>query len=327
MIAVFRSLIVDTFRQSLASRIFWVMLAVSGLCTLFCLSVGFINVPVKAGEGLPQADPLADPVKAEAAGLDVFGGEITYGFGVIRMQVDRDRQNAVQFILAVLAGLVAGSLGLLLTLVWTAGFFPSFLEPSAASVLLAKPIHRWQLLLGKFVGLLVFVALHAAVFVLGTWLALGVKSGVWVPAYLWCVPMLVLQFAVFASVSVLLAVVTRSTVVCVFGSILFWMVCWAINYGRHKVYAVPELRAAVSVQMVNAGYWVMPKPVDFGMLFFDAIGAHNYFAEAVDLKPIRQEEKATKQTWQRPTLALVTSLLFSLGILGLAMYQFRHTDY
>src|SRR5262249_29956278 len=34
-----RWLVRDTFRQALASRIFWVMLAVSGLCILACLSV------------------------------------------------------------------------------------------------------------------------------------------------------------------------------------------------------------------------------------------------------------------------------------------------
>ena len=36
---VTRWLIRDTFRQALASRIFWIMLAVSALCILFCLGI------------------------------------------------------------------------------------------------------------------------------------------------------------------------------------------------------------------------------------------------------------------------------------------------
>src|SRR5580704_8787430 len=44
--------------------------------------------------------------------------------------------------------------GLLLALLWTAGFLPTFLEPAHASILLAKPTPRWQLLVGKFVGVL-----------------------------------------------------------------------------------------------------------------------------------------------------------------------------
>ena len=36
---VLRWLIVDTFRQALASRIFWIMLTVSGVFILFCCTV------------------------------------------------------------------------------------------------------------------------------------------------------------------------------------------------------------------------------------------------------------------------------------------------
>ena len=61
----------------------------------------------------------------------------------------------------ILAGGIAGTFGLLLTLVWTAGFVPTFLDPSAASVLLAKPSPRWQLLLGKYFGVLAFVGFQS----------------------------------------------------------------------------------------------------------------------------------------------------------------------
>ena len=61
----------------------------------------------------------------------------------------------------VLLGLVADTGGILLALVWTAGFLPTFLEPGAASVLLAKPVPRWSLLAGKFLGILIFVAFQA----------------------------------------------------------------------------------------------------------------------------------------------------------------------
>ena len=71
--------------------------------------------------------------------------------------VSRERSDAVHFLELLLAGGIAGTLGLLLALVWTAGFVPTFLEPSAASVLLAKPVARWQLLLGKYLGVLTFV--------------------------------------------------------------------------------------------------------------------------------------------------------------------------
>ena len=144
----------------------------------------------------------------------------------------------------ILAAGVADTLGLLLTLVWTAGFLPSFLDSRAISVLLAKPISRETLLLGKYLGVLAFVFVQAAFFVGGTWLALAVRTGVWDAVYLPAVPLLLLHFAIFFSFSLLLAVCTRSTVVCVFGSIAFWGICWAINFGRHAVTAASELTVA-----------------------------------------------------------------------------------
>src|SRR5437764_1178461 len=83
----------------------------------------------------------------------------------------------------------------------------------AVSVLLAKPTPRWMLLAGKYVGVLAFVLVHAMLFVGGTWLAIGVRTQVWDASYLYAIPLLLLHFAVFFSVSLLLAVCTRSTVV------------------------------------------------------------------------------------------------------------------
>ena len=102
----------------------------------------------------------------------------------------------------------------------------------------------------------------------GTYLALGISTGVWDVVYLLCVPMLLLHFAIFYSFSTLLAVCTRSTVACVFGSILFWFLCWGMNFGRHAMVAVAADAPGVSTGMhasVEVGYWVLPKPADMGI--------------------------------------------------------------
>src|SRR5579885_2906678 len=228
----------DTFRQAVASGVFWLTLAVSGVCVLFCLSVGVVgDRPLQRPDEPPEFLPRGDPAsgKARAAGVDVVGGDLTLAFGAVRLQLGRDAEDAVHFLQLFLAGGVADAVGLLLALVWTAGFLPGFLDPAAASVLMAKPVPRWSLLAGKYLGVLAFVAFQAVMFVGGTWLALAVRTGVWDLAYLWCVPLLLLHFDIFFSVSALLAVCTRSTVACVIGSLLFWLLCWGMNYGRHMV--------------------------------------------------------------------------------------------
>src|SRR5262245_37933916 len=170
----------DTFRQAVATGILALVLTVTGLCVLGCLSVG------------------------------VTGGELTLAFGAVRLPMNHDPANSVRFVQVVLALGVADGLGLLLILVWTAGFLPAFVDPAAAAVMLAKPVPRWSLLAGKYLGVLAFVGVNAVLFVGGTWLALGLRTGVWDAAYFWCVPLLLAHFAVFFSVSTLLAVATRS---------------------------------------------------------------------------------------------------------------------
>ena len=56
------------------------------------------------------------------------------------MEMARDRTSAVEMIHLVLASWVAGAVGLLLTLLWTASFVPEFLQPTSATVMLAKPL-------------------------------------------------------------------------------------------------------------------------------------------------------------------------------------------
>lgn len=323
-LAVLRSLIADTFRQSFAGGIFWLMLAVTVLCVIFCAGVSFSpEVPLDrtaAGvEFVPKQDPLAP--KLEKQGVDIVAGKIRYGFGVVEADCTRDRTQSVHFLLSVLAGGVAGAAGVLLTLVWTAGFLPAFLEPSAVSVLLAKPTPRWLLLSGKALGLAVFVAFQATAFVLGTWLALGMKTGVWLPGYLWCVPILTLHFSIYASMSILLAVLTRSTVVCVFGSILFWLMTWGMNYGRHATLAIQEVGSGAARPVVEAGYWLLPKPLDLNFIFMRAMEAGKHFPDPVDLV------KLERLGQYDPFLSVISSLAFTIVILALAIRQFNQTDY
>jgi ABC-type transport system involved in multi-copper enzyme maturation permease subunit len=139
-LAALRWLIADTFRQSLWSGVFWLMLGGTGVCVVFCAVAGFT-----------------------------------------RLGADEQHVRDLQF---ALAGWGANLVGLLLALTFTAGFLPSFADPSAALILLAKPVPRWLLFLGKFLGVLAFFAVQATLFMLATWVALGLSTGSWPAGYL-----------------------------------------------------------------------------------------------------------------------------------------------
>jgi hypothetical protein len=323
-----RWLIRDTFRQAAASGITWVMLCVTALCILTCFSVGVSGPKTLqredgTAEFMPSSSPGVDPEGAAKAGVDLAGGEMTLAFGAMHVPMGRDVRDGVRFLQLILAGGVADAAGVLLALIWTAGFLPSFLEPGAASVLLAKPAPRWSLLTGKFIGVLTFVGSQAMLFVGGTWLALGLKTGIWDTAYLLCIPLLMLHFSIFYSVSALIAVSTRSTVACVIGSLLFWMLCWGMNYGRHSVVAIPDLQQLPGslAWVVEAGYWLLPKPADLSLLLFDALDAGKHFGKVTTLESV-QSRGAFYPGW-----SIATSLAFMVGMLGLAGREFLRADY
>lgn len=312
-IYAFRSLIRESFSQAMAGRIFWFMLIVSGLVILFCLSVS-----IEGGE------PLVAPDDIE---LRPERGQMSVAFGAFRTALFRDGETQVHFLQLLLAEWVAGAGGILLALIWTAGFLPDFLQPASASVLLAKPMPRWALLVGKIFGVLAFVALQVIIFFLGTWLALGLKTGFWVSSYLWGIPVLLIHFIACYSFSVWLAVMTRNTTVCVIGSLLFWFACWGMNFGRHFVVALPELDPSVAPLpglfrgLVEGSYWLLPKPVDFGMVLQQVLAAGNAFGTFPELETVQRIGQF------HPGLSILTSLGFAAAAVTIAARQLAVTDY
>ena len=343
--AALKHLTRDTFRQARGSGIGGIMLAVTAVCVALCLSVGVSgDVPLRGGDEpalfLPTSLPPGvapsliggsnqgvSPETYSAAvrreGIETVGGRVTLGFGAFSFPLSRERRDAVVFLELLLAGGVAGTFGLLLALVGTAGFAPAFLEPGAASVLLAKPVERWQLLIGKYGGVLAFVGAHVSLFVGLTWLGLGVRTAVWETAYLWCIPLLLLQFAVYYSVSILIATVTRSTVASVFGSLLFWLLSWGINYGGVMARALPEDQTppAATLALTDAAYWIAPKPIDAALILFNALDAGNHFEKPEVFKHLESGPSFS------PRMSLLSCLVLTGVLLGLATYEFNATDY
>jgi ABC-type transport system involved in multi-copper enzyme maturation permease subunit len=320
-----RWLIKDTFRQALATRIFWLMLGVSGVFIVFCLSV-------QATGGLEYK--LPDPTKPHAYSapeVDPGPAKLTLLFGAFPVETGtRSREDAVHFLQVILATTVAGYVGFVLVVLWTSGFLPEFLQPSAALVLFAKPVPRWTLLIGKYLGVVTLVGFQVSVFFVGTWLALSLKTGVWIYDYLAAIPLLIMNFAVIYSFGVLLAVLTRSTVACVFGCLLFWVLCWGTNYGHHLAYALPTLSqghgelSPVTYFFAQVGYWLLPKPADMEWILQDALGAGKYVFAISESEGFKQAiaGRAIDKWW-----SVLSSAAFSLVMLGISTRHLAQTEY
>lgn len=353
----FMALVGDTYRQAHASAVLWIMLTVTLVGFLLCLSVsveGFLTTGPKeeAPEFLPGnvvALMMADDVmtylggpgnvfaslgqshlrdwlfRKEAARTGVYRaeGKLYLGFGMIEVARSRQASDAVRMLEVLLATTMCGIVGMVLAIIWTAGFLPTFLEPSAAAVLLVKPVPRWQLLVGKYLGVVLFVLVQVSLFVLLTWIALGWRTGVWSAHYLVTIPVMGLQFAIFYSFSVMLAVVTRNTVACAFGTLLFFAACIVMNTARHTlvIHAGEPGYLAHVPMMVEAGYWFLPKPVDMVMVMSSTLDAGNYFQQMFEFRSL--SERGAFQ----PLASLAASCLFMIASVWISALQFNDTDY
>ncbi len=342
-LVVLNQLTRDTFRQACASGVCWMMLAITATCFVLCLSVSVSgDVSLSAEDEpalfLPQPPPdtvasrLAeqpaarldiDPAAARHDGIETVSGRMSLAFGAVSFPIFRTRSEAVFFLELVLAWGVAGTFGVLLALVWTAGFVPSFLEPSSASVLLAKPIARWQLLIGKYFGVLAFVAFQVVLFVLLTWVGLGLRTNVWNITYWRCIPLLLLQFAIFYSFSMLIAVITRSTVASVFGSVIFWLLGWGINYGYVMARGVLETQHVPygTLALAEVAYWIFPKPIDAGLIVFNSLGALGDFDKPTVFRLLESGSSFS------PCASIASSLVFLGMLLAISVHEFNATDY
>lgn len=319
-----RHLVADTFRQSIASRLFMATTAAIFVCVALCASARIEGkgattpkgeTELFGGDGKPLSGPNPKP------------GHVSLGFGAITLPLFRDAEEEVLFLESALAKWGAGSIGVLLAIVWTGGFLPDFLRPSSVSILLAKPLSRTTLLIGKCVGILIFVSVEAIAFVGGTWIALGLRTGIWNSAYLWAAPLFVLEFGVVFAISALLAVWTRNASAAIFGSIAFWVICTLVNYGRfvmHEVYAVAPKEASIPtgfVGFVEAIYWLLPKPADLAIWLEQTIGAAREFAIPSSY------ENMIDIGGYHPILSAFSSSLFAIVVFVVATRRFAEIDY
>ena len=319
-----RWLIHDTFRQTLTSRVFWILLSISLLFIVFCLGVSVEGGAVKdINELVTKKGELIAESKTPP-------GRMSLLFGVFPITFTRTAEEQVHFLLSVLASWVAGTLGILVALVFTAGFIPESLHPSAAAVMLAKPLPRWLVLAGKYLGVVCFVGLHVTIFFVGTWLAIGFRTNVWPVHYLMGIPLTVFHFAVIFSCSVMLAVFFRSMTACVVGSVLFWVVCGAVNYGYYNTLAYADLNPGgvalpgFTMFVSELGYWLLPKPADFTIMLEMSLDLGKDMAALGGAPPFKN---VLEKNLFHPLLSIFTSCLFPIFALWASASQLAKTDY
>ncbi len=254
----------------------------------------------------------------------------------------------VQFWESWLVNFFGAAIALLISTIITAFFIPNMLRKGTVDLLLVKPISRTALLLYKYIGGMTFIFLNTVVVVVGIWLVLGLRTNMWGTGFLLSIFVLTFQFALYYAVSTLFGVVSRSPIVAILMTCLFWFVfAFIIGYGYHWVDLSRKLRDVLEVQVEAQGEEMpsreaMPEKPFPDAVYTTADVIHLVTPHLKDLDTLTDkwviedvlpasspQRKAAEKAFAgfRWTEALSVTSLYIVALLGVSCWWFARKDY
>ena len=222
-------------------------------------------------------------------------------------------------------------IAILTGVVITSFFIPNMLRKGTIDLLLVKPISRWQLLLYKYLGGLTFIFINNAYAIVGIWLVLGLRTGVWANYSLLLIFALTFVFGILYSISTLFGVLTRSTVT----AILMTIGCWFIFFLVGSVHSLFEMNKRIEQskpqeqrtwtnnpvgKVVGGLHAVLPRTAEL-----DQLSEMLIFSDFLtgSLREVRKLDPSNR-SWQESVLV---SGIFIVILLTLACWRFSTKDY
>src|SRR5580698_7169682 len=269
------ALVRDTFREALARKIFWVLFGLSTLMILFFLFL--LKIDIVAGA---------------TATVSLFG------------QQSRGNPDVNRMVRGVYGGIATFlyTWGMFLAVFASAGLVPSILEPGRIELLLSKPLSRSHILLGRFAGNVLVVLLNTSYLVLGVWIILGVKTGIWSPAFLISIATTTFIFAVLLAVVVLIGVTLESAAAATMITVALMIISPIL---AQTSLMMRLLSSEWSRNLWRGIYYSLPKVYEVGKMTLDAIQSRTFAGYA----PI----------W--------SSAVFGAVVLGAALAIFQRRDF
>ncbi len=231
------ALILDTFREAFARRIFW---GFFGCCTALLLFLMFIM--------------RVDVVQGAIATVTIFG----------RNTPGTDVQQLVHQTQAVIA-MILYFAGTALAVFASAGLVSAVFEPGRIELLLSKPVTRTHLLLGRYAGNVLVVSANILYLVVGSWIIFGIKTAVWGSGFLISSFCTIFIFSVLLAVIVLVGVLWDSAAVAIMATFAIMIITVLL---AQKATIERLLSSEWSRDVVRGLYYVLPKTVDVSLIIW-----------------------------------------------------------
>ncbi|UCF65135.1 MAG: hypothetical protein JSW33_04685 [bacterium] len=228
------ALIQITFRESLAKKTF---IAFFGISTLICLLFMFaLNLDIV--DGMQSSVALFGQESKELIDIEMLIFKIESAVAVL---------------------LFSG--GLFMSLFATSGLIPSLMQTGTVDLLISKPLGRFHILLGRYLGAVAIVGFNVFYLVIFSWLILSLKTGFWHAGFLMAGIMIVLTFAILYALMTLLGILTRSGA---FSLMITYLILFfsPLLLQRDQIYAL--LSGKIWGILLDSFYYFLPKTAELG---------------------------------------------------------------
>ncbi len=186
------------------------------------------------------------------------------------------------------------------------------LERRTVYALLAKPVHRWEFILGKYLGLLLTLLINVSVMTLGLWLALAYNGGVSPASYARLLPavyLIYLSLALTTAVALVFSAFSTPAL-----SALFTFFLWLIGHFNADLLQFAVIaKSAAAEHLARFLYYVLPNISNFS-----SVDSRNVIQSAAYYEPIR----AAAVGW-----ATVYAVLYCAVLLAIAATVFSRRDF
>lgn len=193
--------------------------------------------------------------------------------------------------------------GLFLSIFSVSSFIPNMLEKGSIDLILSKPISRSQIIWGKFIGGTAMVFVNVAYLVIGIWLLIGIKFGIWNIDILATIITITFGFMVLYSLIILVGILTRSSVLAMMLTYIIFFIFSPLLASRENIYMLFNNKFVE--YLLDSLYYFLPKTSEIGKITSElalGIGISEY----------------------QP---LITSFLFLILNLSLSIIIFSKKDY
>lgn len=200
-----KALFIDAYQELNAKKLFWISIVLSALLVVLFASIGYDE----DGVSFLWMNVSFLPFRPSIVSREFFYLEILFsGIGI---------RFWLTWVITILA------------LVSTAGVIPDLIASGTIETTLSKPISRTRLFLTKYCTGLMFVALQVGAFSIGSFLAIGIRGGVWEPNLFLAIPIVLALFSFLFSVSATIGMITRAAMPALLITCLLWAVIFLMN--------------------------------------------------------------------------------------------------